>query len=604
MLHRVFIRFVAFITVAATILFAVLPTGKSDRGASIPTDTSAATLAFVDVAVFDGTRLLADQTVLVEGARIVATGADVAVPDGATRIDGTGRTLLPGMIDAHVHTYGEALREAPRFGVTTVLDMFTDPALLGVQRERREGTAPTDTAALYSAGMLATVDGGHGTQYGIGVETLDGPDMAADWVARRKAEGSDWIKLVYMPESRWAPSMDLATASAVIDAAHAEGLLALAHVTEHDAALDLLKAGVDGFVHVFMDQPASAELLALVAARELILIPTLTVIGVMDGITPGRQWLEDASLGQYLTPGQRAVLVQDFGPLPRRDALATAKANVLALRDAGATVLAGTDAPNPGTAHGVSMHDELRLMVDAGLSPTEALAAATSTAASAFDLAGRGVIAPGARADLVLIAGDPTVDITATAAIEAVYRNGVELQREPTMVAEGEGSVVPSELGAFETGLDAPDGFAWSTTTDAMMGGASTAEIRRVSPGAGGSQGALRVSAQIEPGFAYPWAGAYLDASRVAPADISAYTQMQMMVRGTPGRYRMMVFTTGAYGAPPTLEFDVTDDWQAVTLTLADAGEFDPDQFIGMALVSPMQVGEYTLDVDDLVLVP
>ena len=99
------------------------------------------------------------------------------------------------------------------------------------------------------------------------------------------------------------------------------------------------------------------------------------------------------------------------------------------LHEKGVPILAGTDAPNPGTAHGASVHRELRLLVDAGLTPAAALAAATSAPARAFKLSDRGRIAPGLRADLVLVNGDPTRDIGATRDIVTIWKRGVRVER-------------------------------------------------------------------------------------------------------------------------------------------------------------------------------
>jgi imidazolonepropionase-like amidohydrolase len=133
-----------------------------------------------------------------------------------------------------------------------------------------------------------------------------------------------------------------------------------------------------------------------------------------------------------------ADLHQQLGRSPRPAAppnlaglgLANLYANLRALRDARVPILAGTDAPNPGLAHGASLHQEMELLVEGGLSPIEALAAATSVPARCFGLHDRGRIAPGLRADLLLVRGDPTLDITTTRDIVSVWKGGVQLERK------------------------------------------------------------------------------------------------------------------------------------------------------------------------------
>src|ERR1039457_90878 len=150
------------------------------------------------VRVFDGTRVLENTSVLVEGGIIRSVAGTIPRPPNATVIDGAGKTLLPGLIDAHTHTIEEnLLQQAPVFGVTTDLDMFTDPAsAAGIKKQQREGKL-LDYADLRSAGYLATAPGGHGTEYGLKVPTITRPEEAQAWVDARIAEGSDYIKLIY-----------------------------------------------------------------------------------------------------------------------------------------------------------------------------------------------------------------------------------------------------------------------------------------------------------------------------------------------------------------------------------------------------------------------
>ncbi len=94
----------------------------------------------------------------------------------------TAALSCPGLIDAHTHSYGSSLNDALRFGVTVSLDMFTDREVLPAARSARESRGPTEDADMFSAGMLATAPGGHGTQYGVAVEPLTAPDQALEWV--------------------------------------------------------------------------------------------------------------------------------------------------------------------------------------------------------------------------------------------------------------------------------------------------------------------------------------------------------------------------------------------------------------------------------------
>ncbi|HEY0808765.1 MAG TPA: hypothetical protein VGD49_01340, partial [Longimicrobiales bacterium] len=153
-------------------------------------------IVFKQARVFDGTNVIAAADVLVQDGKIARVATNIAAPAGAQIIDARGKTLLPGLIDAHTHTFGDALREAVIFGVTTTLDMFTDPQFAKLMREEQRAGKANDRADLFSAGVLVTTPGGHGTEYGMPIPTITSPDSAQAFVDARIAEGSDYIKLV------------------------------------------------------------------------------------------------------------------------------------------------------------------------------------------------------------------------------------------------------------------------------------------------------------------------------------------------------------------------------------------------------------------------
>ena len=395
-----------------------------------------------DVRLFDGEGVVERATVVVRAGRIVEAGPGVAVPPDLQVVEGRGRTLMPGLIDAHVHTWGSALAETLNFGVTTVLDMFSDPGPARELRRTRDALGPRAHADLFSAGWLATAPRGHGTQFGLPVPTLGTPDEAPAWVDARLAEGSDYIKIVYEPRDANGlgapfPSLDRATMAALIAATQARGRLAMVHVSRLVAAHEALEAGADGLVHVHADRVADAALVQLARERGAFVTPTLAVIAGFDPTPPAtagearenQRFAADPAVRPYLTPDQRRGLENSAGTKLVMFRLDTALASVRALHEGGVDILAGSDAPNPGTAHGASLHHELELLVRAGLTPIEALRAATSVPARRFDLADRGRIAPGQRADLLLVAGDPTTDIRATRAIERIWKNGAGVER-------------------------------------------------------------------------------------------------------------------------------------------------------------------------------
>lgn len=416
----------------------VAPTTTTAEPAPRPSDTATPlsvgpdATAVVGVRAFDGADVAEDVTVVFEPDGIVGAWPDgeVTLPDDVEVVRGAGRTLLPGLVDAHQHVLGDRpLRRNADFGVTTVLDQFNDPAFVRSTR----GTPPDDDARadLYSAGHLATVPGGHGTQFGLtNLPTLSSPDEADDWVQARLLEGSDWIKVAVEPgvPAGSRPTLGLETVRGLVDAAHDRGLLAVAHVSRLDDAADVLAAGVDGLAHVWLDDPGPDPAVVQRLADEGVFV--IATLSVYDDRDPriGERLVEDPDLAPWLGADEVGNLAQSLPVTP--PLTANALRTTGALHRAGVSVLAGTDVGNPGVAAGVSLHGELELLVEAGLTPVEALVAATSAPADAFGLDDRGRIVPGAVADLVLVEGDPTSDVTATRRIVTVFEDGREVDRE------------------------------------------------------------------------------------------------------------------------------------------------------------------------------
>ena len=397
-------------------------------------------IAFEHVRVFDGEALQPATTVVIADGKIVQVGAG-EVPAGAQRIDGTGKTLMPGLIDAHAHVHGPLnLQESLVFGVTTELDMMSNPAA----EQRLKQHENSSWADLRYAGYAATVPGGHGTEYGMAVPTIEKPGDAQAFVDARIAEGSDYIKLVYGDSTIFGgrlarPPLSKKTMAAVIAAAHARGKLTMVHINTEQDARDALDAGADGLAHLFFGGGVGKDFGQFVAAHHAFVVPTLSVLsGTCDAEPTGEALLSDVSLTPFMTAAQKVrlatgrrktMLESGFRWVPPAVSCDGAKKAVKLLRAAGVTVLAGTDAPNPGTAHGVSVHGELAELVRAGMTPTNALAGATGEVARVFALADRGRIAPGLRADILLVEGDPTADILATRHIVGIWKEGGPVRR-------------------------------------------------------------------------------------------------------------------------------------------------------------------------------
>jgi imidazolonepropionase-like amidohydrolase len=563
-----------------------------------------ATLAITHVRAFDGERMLPDTTVLVDGDRIVAVGAGLAVSTGVEVVDGSGKTLLPGLIDAHVHAFNKAaLEQALAFGVTTVLDMFASP---DTTKQLRADPA-MDHSDLRSAGILATAPGGHGTEYGFKIPTLSRPDEAQAWVDARVAEGSDYIKIVFddgRAYRRKIPTLDTPTFAAVVNAAHKDGKLAVVHVGDYDHARLAIDNGADGLVHLFRDRAPDADFGVRVARQHAFVIPTIVVSQGLYGIKT--MLGKDPAIAPLLDPRALANLAAGFPfrAVGEPDVIARAVAQ---LRDAGVAILCGTDAPNPGTAFGASMHEELALLVGAGLSPTAALIAATSAPAARFGLGDRGRIAVGLRADLVLIDGDPTTEIAATRRIAAIWRGGQRFDRDayrrrlatvpaPAPAPEG----VLGLVSDFESGTGAKPGQDWIVSTDS----GSKATIGTV-PGAHGSHGALEIRGELTSGSqAARWAGALWSpgTGRFLPADISAKNGFTFLARGDGKPYMVMVFTSPRGFLPSAQTFKPGKAFAPVHFTWSQFDGLDGKDITAVLIGQATIAGAFQLAIDDFSL--
>jgi len=392
-----------------------------------------------DVRVFDGEHVLEHRSVLIDSGKIKQIGDPKLKASNAEVIDGRGRTLLPGLIDAHVHIPDhaqDASRQALVLGVTTQLDMFTVGERLG-QIKKIEVEDRPDIADVRTAGIGVTVAGGHPAQMGgPAIPTIAGPDEAQTFVDARIAEGSDYIKIIHDDGSTWnwttkrVPMLDNATMRAVIQAAHNRGKLAVVHILSEQQAREALLAGADGLAHMFRSETVSSDFGQFVASHHAFIIPTLSTLYWDCGKSDGPAVLADRHLGPYIHEEWRPRL-EIPKPDPTKDHLCSGTdKGIRQLIHAHVPILTGTDAPIPGTTYGASVHSELVLLVHDGLTPIQALAAATSIPAQSFHLSDRGWVRPGLRADLVLVEGNPTSNILATRNIIAVWKRGVRVQRQ------------------------------------------------------------------------------------------------------------------------------------------------------------------------------
>lgn len=424
--------------VHATLVSALLLAGCT-RAAPPPAPTTASPpgsdpgFVITNATIFDGERFRTGN-VHVRGATIA--GIASAIPSGARVIDGTGHTLLPGLIDGHAHV-GDTDAHLSRFftfGVSTVIDLFGPTDFL--VRHRASDLAPEGLtrASLFGAGTLATAPKGHGTEYGVPIPTLERPDEARAFVSARKAEGSDFLKIVFDTspadvggQTSAMPTLSLETVRALVAAAHENGLVATVHTGGCDDIRSIVATGVDIIDHGCAMKEGD-DLPKLLAAKHVYFNPTLAVQLRPCGMDYWIPMVADAELAARLTEEERARLGKD-----RRDHDTTCSGGRLRLvgeaAKAGVKLIAGPDSPNRRIPVGASLLAEIDLLQQAGATVEQSLAAATSHPADAYGLGDRGRIAAGKRADLLLVEGDVRANPRALWHTRRVWKAGVSASK-------------------------------------------------------------------------------------------------------------------------------------------------------------------------------
>lgn len=395
-----------------------------------------------------------DAAIVVEGGRITWVGpaADLRAPESATTKDLGGGFLMPGLMDLHGHlgntvdlvqdrtfhtreSVEKDLSTYAAYGVTTVLSMGTDQDTIFAVRDSQKDGRPS-MARVYTAGQGLMLRGGYGGLAGVN-NAVGSPEEATAEVNAQIDKGVDIVKLWLDDELETMPPMPPRMTQAIIDAAHRRDKRVVAHVFYLADAKRLVEQGIDGFVHSVRDQPVDQALIDAMKQRGTWQVAaTLSREAVMFayGSTPAfasdpffTKGVSQATLDLIRSPERQKTIAG--GPFFKRYPafFEQAKANLKKLADAGIPYAAGTDAGPPGRFPGYSVHWELELMVEAGLTPQQAITAATSRAAEFLQASDLGSIAAGNWADFVVLGADPLANIRNTRTLRAVYLAGVEM---------------------------------------------------------------------------------------------------------------------------------------------------------------------------------
>jgi imidazolonepropionase-like amidohydrolase len=604
-------RLTTSVLLAAAVVASAIPAFAADRSQDL------APYLIRNVRVFDGYKLLPMRNVLIENGVITDMEHQGELPRNTVIVDGHGQTLIPGLIDSHVHVYQDYSLPL-LFGVTSEVDMFTGVSLVKEMNRRMERMENRDRPDIFSAGTLATAPGGHGTEYGLPVPTLTRPEEAQDWVDARIAEGSHFIKIVMEPgwPGHAMPTLDKPIVKSLIEAAHKRKKLAVVHISNYADARAALELGADGLVHLFGgEQISDADLqsfVKLAQERKVFIVPTFSVLESVAGLKE-EDVLSDKLLTGLLNKAQMARLNSPYSAEARPQRMVAPNAVVAALKKAGVPILAGTDAGNNGTQYGVSLHHELLALTKAGLTPSEALTAATAAPAKAFSLPNRGRIGKGFKADLVLLEGDPTRDITATRRIIEVWKDGQPLsalrrQKQQEVALELSAPKTPLALPAdgrislfSKDKLSSPFGTGWAPSNDSFLGGKSTVKLDYLDD----ATQAVQVKASVQPGFAFPWAGIVFlpGAQPMAAADLSAAKTLRFRVKGDGQQYQVAILSKGGT-VPVNRSFAADGEWREVSLPLDSFKGVDLSAITMISFNAGPKTGDYQFELADVRLMP
>jgi imidazolonepropionase-like amidohydrolase len=402
-------------------------------GASATGQNSNIGQAWVGARIIDGTGKPAIEhgTLLIQDGHIAAVGKHVKVPSGVEIIDASGKTIIPGLINAHGHVNREdQLGLYLRDGITTVLSLGGDKefALREYCAKAPPGTAPR----LYVAGPIQDSSAIPGA---VAVKTPEEARKSVDELIRKKP---DFVK-VRVDDFRGArQKMTPEVYSAAIDEAHKNGYRTAAHIVMLDDAKGVLRAGVDYIAHSVRDREVDQEFIQLMKKRHVSYSPTLTREFAVFGYSETPAFFNDpfflkeadpAEIKQMEDPKRQSTMSTDPSALWYKEHMAVAMRNLKTLSDAGITIAMGTDSGGgPGRFQGYFEHMELEYETKAGLSPMQALISATSGAAKTINISKQvGTLQKGKLADFLVLTANPLDDIKNTRAIESVWIGGVRV---------------------------------------------------------------------------------------------------------------------------------------------------------------------------------
>ena len=370
--------------------------------------------------VGDGSAAIEDAVFVVEGDRITQAGqrADVEIPESATRVDLSGKTVMPALVNTHVHLAStraeriDQLQHMAYYGAGLAVSLGLDDG--DVAFEMRDEVI-ADGARSRTAGRGITAPEEGRTEVPIWITSEAEARTAVQELAANQV---DLIKIWVDTRNDQFVKLTPALYGAVIDEAHSEGLRVTAHIFNLEDAKGLLRAGIDAFAHGIRDRDIDDELVALWSERpNVVLVPNLPNPGVAGDLS----WLSGTVPAADL---QRMQEAQRDRPAAQESFGIQAR-NLARLSQAGITVAFGTDGSTPWT-----VHQEMEDMVRSGMTPAQVIVAATRNSAELMQMTDIGTVEVGKSADFIVLDANPLDDITNTRRISEVYLRGTAVDRE------------------------------------------------------------------------------------------------------------------------------------------------------------------------------
>ncbi len=552
--------------------------------------------------------------VVIEGDRIksVFRAGEKRIPAKARVIDAAGKTILPGLIDAHVHTGGSAgariseieytpwrqkrdLKAYLYAGVTTVKSLGDDQNnMLELRGMERDGKLVSPR--IFTVGKIFTAPSGHpaATIFARApsfvvegaVNQVETEEAARAAIKSEVAAKIDGVKIILEggTAERPLPKLKTEILRALIAEARQAGLKVSVHCDTAEDVKEAVLSGANGIEHA--DQEGLPDdTLKLMAQRGVFYTPTLVVFDATyqrfkNGVDTDDQFIRASVIPEILDGlKQMRGRVNEKAAKEGADRwlgrLEVAKGNVRRASALSVRITAGTDAGNQAIFHGPALHRELALLTEAGLTPLAAITAATGNAAAYLGASDRlGSIENGKLADLLIVDGDPSVDIAATKKIWMVIKGGREIDRQNIFVEPPIKAVVPAQPLAddFEDGnLISRWNGKWVTVDDRVAGGSSESKVEIVPGGSGGSRNALKISGRVTNKFQWgPFAGAVVSLGKDEDTffDLSQFSGLQFYAKGGNNKPYKVAFSIVAVKDHDDFFHEATigDEWQLVKI--------------------------------------